>query len=196
MWIVKGLSSVPNDSKCRSDVGRLWRVHELHWIAINRVAKELCIDAWDSSFDIKLTDVSCLYDRMTNDVHSNFHGSLNASWNENLRAQVCHIDGRTESGARSIWRSHSIHSIHHDVVSTIFRRVMCASMRVHTPIAWKERRHTSSTWKMSRAIEECEVGEDEIGATGSANTQAGCEVIWKCGKWEEKENLWVARTGN
>lgn len=73
MRIVERLSSIPNDSKCRCDVGRFRDVHEFHRVAVNCVTKELSIHTGNSPFDVELTHISGLDDGMPNHVDTNFN---------------------------------------------------------------------------------------------------------------------------
>lgn len=159
MRIIERLCSIPNDSKCCSYVWRFRRVHELHGIAVDCVAKKLCIDTRHSSFDVELTNISRLDDWMANNMDANFHRAFDTCWHEDFGSQVGHIDSRTERWSRSVRRSHSVDSVHHDVVPAIFCSIVSASMSVNTPVAWEKGRHASRTWEMSGAIEESEIGK-------------------------------------
>lgn len=66
-----------------------------------------------------------------------------------------------------------------NVVTAIFGCIVCASMGFDAPIARKLRWYASSTWQMCGAIEEREIGGDQIGTIHRSYRKFRCEMIWK-----------------
>lgn len=62
--VIKGLGTAPDDGKGGGDVGGAARVRELHRVAVDRVAKQLCVNTRHPALNVELAHEARLHDEL------------------------------------------------------------------------------------------------------------------------------------
>lgn len=178
--IVQRLRAAPDDGEGSRQLGRFRGVRELHRVAVDGVAQQLGVHARHPALDVELTHEARLDDELTNDMHLDFDGFLRARRDQNFRPVAGHVDRRTEPGPGPVARSDAANARHEDVVAAVFGRVVRATVRLDAPVARELRGNALRAGQVRAAVEEGELGRDDVRPLRSFDRELRIEVI--CGE--------------
>ena len=175
--VVQRLRLAPDDGEGGCDVGRPRRVRELHLVAVDGVAQQLRIHTRHPALDVELAHKSGLDDELGDVVNFDPDGFLQTRRHEDLRGapRSC-IHPRAERGSGTNARPDPVDPGDQDVVPAVLGGVVGAPVPVDAPVAGEEGGHAGGAGAVGVAVEEGEVGRNEVGTLLHSHREFAREV--------------------